>query len=547
MSEFTDRLDSALAADSKNMDRWFTQILERNHKFKRAFSRSLISELSQMQITPDGKRIKPVFANANRLDEMVNDLPFYFDQAGITKLTPDLIDIINKRINTADVVWNKLDLDNLKIGDDARVIPAVLEQLGYVMDSVRRGTEAQEIELSRTLLNYRNTVFDNESVSFAQLKSDLISKSGILPKYAGTVANTSLFAIDRTIRKEQGKKSGIETAKYYGPMDKLTRSFCAEHVGLIRSWEYWEMITNDTGPQPSTVYGGGYNCRHQLVPFDKDWIKENGANQQETAPNPIDSGTSWRAVNNREEAKQQIRNILERDGQNLGTVMFDSKMDIDLINTKMNTFTKLLQEYELSTTPDYTTEKVKIDFSLKSRGNANGMVTIMGGLVRGINNGSRMNKYYTRNISGIDMSKSFYETNMERDFRQMTWNARVGLPIDDYTTTHEFFHATASDSTTSKKWGSQDHRDFWKEMSQIKRRYNKEISALIMQIQNAEESDRAKLYEKYFSTLISGYAEKSTDELGAEGFTMYRLGDGTNKWANEIGALHKKHFSKPIK
>ena len=60
MSEFTDRLDKALAADSKNMDRWFAQILERNHKFKWAFSRSLIAELSQMQMSSDGKRIKPV-------------------------------------------------------------------------------------------------------------------------------------------------------------------------------------------------------------------------------------------------------------------------------------------------------------------------------------------------------------------------------------------------------------------------------------------------------------------------------------------------------
>jgi len=58
------------------MDRWFAQILERNHKFKRAFSRSLIAELSQMQMSSDGKRIKPVFANANRMDDMVNNLPF---------------------------------------------------------------------------------------------------------------------------------------------------------------------------------------------------------------------------------------------------------------------------------------------------------------------------------------------------------------------------------------------------------------------------------------------------------------------------------------
>jgi len=92
-----------------------------------------------------------------------------------------------------------------------------------------------------------------------------------LPKYVGTIANTSLFAMDRSIRKAQSDKAGLTHAKYFGQLDQITRSFCRRHVNKIHTWQYWESESNDTGPNPVSIYCGGYNCRHSLIPYDPAW------------------------------------------------------------------------------------------------------------------------------------------------------------------------------------------------------------------------------------------------------------------------------------
>jgi hypothetical protein len=110
-----------------------------------------------------------------------------------------------------------------------------------------------------------------ETVTRRQLIDALEAKAGVAPQYAGTIANTELAAIDREIRLVQTQAAGLSLMRYTGPVDRITREFCLENLGRIESLNYWEMLQNPTGPNPASVYCGGFNCRHRLLPWDMAW------------------------------------------------------------------------------------------------------------------------------------------------------------------------------------------------------------------------------------------------------------------------------------
>jgi len=265
------KLDELLQKDQDKIERWFTQNLQYSRAFKRAFIRQWLAELSEFDTDDTGRVIIPTMPNRQRLDNLIKTIRQALEQAGLQEYTEQLVKSLDKRVRTANTLWNQLKFDPAKI-ENLDELPVVLEHIQNVRNSVIRGSVAQEQELYGALLQFsRSFTEQGVGIDYANLKRTLVSKAGILPKYAGTIANTELFGLSRTIRKEQGVKAGLEYAKYYGPLDKITRPFCARHVGTIENWEYWSNVLNDTGPQPPSIYGGGYNCRHSLVPTDPDW------------------------------------------------------------------------------------------------------------------------------------------------------------------------------------------------------------------------------------------------------------------------------------
>lgn len=267
----SEKLNQLLERDQEKIERWFRQNLQASRRYKKAFVRQWLGSLSEFRLSEDGRFILPTMPNVQKLDGMVRNIRYEMELAGLQDYTDELIKSMDKRIRTANTLWNQLKFEPAKI-EQIRDMPVVLEHIQNVRNSVIRGSVAQEQELYGKLLEYNYSMTErSEPVDFSELKETLISKAGILPKYAGTIANTELFAMNRTIRKEQGQKAGLEYAKYYGALDSVTRPFCRANVGRIETWEYWRSIRNDTNPQPPAIYGGGYNCRHSLIPMNPEW------------------------------------------------------------------------------------------------------------------------------------------------------------------------------------------------------------------------------------------------------------------------------------
>lgn len=83
-----------------------------------------------------------------------------------------------------------------------------------------------------------------------------------------TLVDTTMMGLDRGITLEAADPQQFPGALYDGPLDALTRSWCAAHVGRAFTREEIDALENDVGPQPPAVYGGGYNCRHRWVVLD---------------------------------------------------------------------------------------------------------------------------------------------------------------------------------------------------------------------------------------------------------------------------------------
>jgi hypothetical protein len=84
---------------------------------------------------------------------------------------------------------------------------------------------------------------------------------------AATLLDTGLAAFDREVSTQVAEEAGVEWFLYDGPVDDLTRPYCAERVGKRYRLADLDLVDNDTGPNPPSRYCGGWNCRHRLVPL----------------------------------------------------------------------------------------------------------------------------------------------------------------------------------------------------------------------------------------------------------------------------------------
>jgi hypothetical protein len=255
----------------RRLDRYIRAMLERSEQFKRDYQRDVIDEFISRMLIQDGYLI-----NAPETWQALEEMQFaangILEANGLPLLVEDLFKIMNERIRTINYLTNKLGLDQSTLSREAAYsIPAVVESLNIVATVGIQGREKYVPEISQAVLGYRNTLTIDGRLAYKEFIDDYMQKVGTIPKYAGTVASTMMARMDRILRKEQGKKAGIDKARYVGPVDKLTRKYCRRTVGKIKTWEEWETTTNDTGPQPVAEWGGGWNCRHALIFWDESW------------------------------------------------------------------------------------------------------------------------------------------------------------------------------------------------------------------------------------------------------------------------------------
>lgn len=184
----------------------------------------------------------------------------------------DVAQIITKRSVEMNRLIKKLGLPpEALLGPDMSRNPRVLNALERVSDAMARSNAVATQKIAQTIVKYKTLANTSDAVPYKKFLSELQVSASIPARYTGTVANTSLMSMDRELRQDQARGADIENAKFVGPRDSVTRQFCVTHLNQVRSWSYWEQTSNSVGPNPPSHYGGGWNCRHALVPWLDEW------------------------------------------------------------------------------------------------------------------------------------------------------------------------------------------------------------------------------------------------------------------------------------
>lgn len=102
----------------------------------------------------------------------------------------------------------------------------------------------------------------------ADAVEELAGKVGATAGQTLSLVDTTMSGADRAVTLDVAQAAGVEWFAFVGPVDSLTRPWCRRHVGFRYTLEQMDSLPdNDTGPQPPSTYGGGYNCRHRWEPL----------------------------------------------------------------------------------------------------------------------------------------------------------------------------------------------------------------------------------------------------------------------------------------
>lgn len=96
-------------------------------------------------------------------------------------------------------------------------------------------------------------------------------------RYLKTEVDTAFAAYNQQTNLLMATDAGFTKFRYVGPSDRKTRKFCGEvlsgvygdPVKTLEEWNKLNDVDSRSGqPDPVSVFRGGYNCRHQLVPVE---------------------------------------------------------------------------------------------------------------------------------------------------------------------------------------------------------------------------------------------------------------------------------------
>lgn len=150
--------------------------------------------------------------------------------------------------------FNSINLENYR------------EQMRSVLNkALNINTLISKTEYQTNLLNASNEIllFSNQTDFLINAVAKEFHSSLAQAK---TILVTSQKMVFSAIRQEYYQNLNIPEAvyMYMGPDDLITRPFCSEHIGQIKTEAQWINTLNDDG-QSAWYMQGGYNCRHQQI------------------------------------------------------------------------------------------------------------------------------------------------------------------------------------------------------------------------------------------------------------------------------------------
>jgi hypothetical protein len=82
-----------------------------------------------------------------------------------------------------------------------------------------------------------------------------------------SAGRTAIAEYDRQVTGASAARAGVGLFAYLGPVDRITRPFCATLADAVYSADQIGKMDNAQTTTSPLISGGGYNCRHQFAPI----------------------------------------------------------------------------------------------------------------------------------------------------------------------------------------------------------------------------------------------------------------------------------------
>lgn len=225
------------------------------------------------------------------------------------------------------------------------------------------------------------------------------------------------------------------------------------------------------------------------------------------------------------EARTMFKEVIEKDlGLKVDKMTFDSALTVEAINDRLEPFTRLAKEYNIS--PNVNKEKA-VNLYLKSTRSAYGYIK------RQLN--TRTKDVWLDTINLGSKTDSAVARSLDLTFPILKPKSAVdAVNINKATATHEFAHIMGTTSDLGAAEKSPLLEGFFKELRGINEEYSKELIGY----------RQAKDIENMNLISLGSYSHTNLNEFMAEGFTEYKLHSNPSKYAKQIGELIDKTFKK---
>lgn len=238
-----------------------------------AYEKNLVANLDDLLdslVLDEAGMVKTDVRNREVFNQVLNTIEQRLEDAGLGSMVQGVRNEMTERLESLNELVVKLGISNAVV-DNLTELPLIQEHLEDFAQKISNSVPAVADDVTSSFMRYRNELEGGTAVRFERIRKTLITRAGVMPRYAGTLGNTELFATNRIGQDLQADKAGASRRVYTGVLDGLTRPFCANHVGLVKSRGAWASLYNDVGPQPVLFYCGGWNCRHHLRIYLDEW------------------------------------------------------------------------------------------------------------------------------------------------------------------------------------------------------------------------------------------------------------------------------------
>lgn len=270
MSALENKIQRINALKNKTIDNNFDLFDHNIIKVQNAFLSEVFSFLDVLPKEAGVIAMTP--ENLNIVINSMESLNRSLIEAGYGGLIDEYITVSNDLIKYTRNTFAITGIDTAFTEKDVKTLHMIQSNISNKFNVIGQNAVRTVVDnLQQAVMG--NTTYKDLAKNLTDTIIGTDKKGGLLKRYANVYAHDAMIEMDRGINLMAANNFDAEYFLYSGPVDQVTRDFCAEHAGKVYTKDAINNMSNGVGTDVWT-HCGGYNCRHTWLPVSKTMLDE---------------------------------------------------------------------------------------------------------------------------------------------------------------------------------------------------------------------------------------------------------------------------------